>query len=229
MQGSTFGERVFEFYTSLSIPQNIPDDVVTMNPYQDLRTQEYLRVFLQKYFSDKEPCTLVFGINPGRFGGGQTGINFTDPVALEKYCGIKNDLSKKRELSSEFIYQFIEMCGGTKVFYKQFFLSALSPLGFTKNNKNYNYYDDKAILNATTSFIVECIKKQIKFGTNPKSVIIFGSGKNLKIFKQLNKEHKFFKQIYALDHPRFIMQYKRKQIQIYLQKYFETFSFALNK
>ena len=88
--------------------------------------------FYTKYYSDNNKRILLLGINPGRFGGGVTGIPFTDPVRLEKVCGIKNDFQKKQELSSVFIYEMIEAYGGAEKFYKQFYISAVSPLGFVK-------------------------------------------------------------------------------------------------
>ena len=73
-----------------------------MNPYRDPRVRSYVTSFFRSFYSDTEPRTFVFGINPGRFGGGRTGVMFTDPVALEISCGIANDLEKRRESHSEF-------------------------------------------------------------------------------------------------------------------------------
>ncbi len=39
---------------------------------------------------------LILGINPGRFGGGITGIPFTDPIRLQNICGIENDFQKNK-------------------------------------------------------------------------------------------------------------------------------------
>ena len=39
--------------------------------------------------------------------------------------------------------------------------------------------------------------------------------------KELNKEHNFFKEIYPLEHPRYIMQYKTKQKEEYVKKFVE--------
>jgi len=72
----------------------------------------------------------LLGINPGRFGSGTTGVSFTDPIKLEKYCGIRNDLVKKAELSADFIYAMIIAYGGLESFYNRFFISSVSPLGF---------------------------------------------------------------------------------------------------
>jgi len=75
---------------------------------------------------------------------GITGIPFTDPVKLE-VLGIANDFQKKRELSSDFVYQMITAFGGANKFYQTFYISAISPLGFTKDEKNLNYYDVKRL------------------------------------------------------------------------------------
>ncbi|MBK9960964.1 MAG: DUF4918 family protein [Saprospiraceae bacterium] len=38
---------------------------------------------------------------------------------------------------------------------------------------------------------------------------------------KLNEKHHWFKEIQALPHPRFIMQYKRKYKLAYIQKYLD--------
>lgn len=224
-----FGQRVYDFYSTLNSPGKLPEGVEVMNPYTSSSVKSNVKNFLDSFFSDNNERTFVFGINPGRFGAGITGVTFTDPVALNKYCLIPNNLPQKRELSSDFIYQFVEHYGGVKKFYQQFFLTAISPLGFVKNGINYNYYDDKELLRATLPYIVDSTNKQLALGANRKAAIILGRGKNQKVFTDLNKKHGFFENIYALEHPRFIMQYRRKFIPEYLKKYNDVFSEALNR
>ena len=67
------------------------------------------------------------------------------------------------------------------------------------------------------------IKKQISFGISTDVCFCFGTGKNEKFLKKINEEHQFFKKIIPLEHPRFIMQYKSKSKQIYLDKYMQAF------
>jgi hypothetical protein len=222
----TFGAKVLRFYKNLQSPK-LPPGIAVMNPYKDAGARHLSELFLKKFFSDSKKRILVLGINPGRFGGGLTGVNFTDPVALEQFCGIPNDLPKKRETSSEFVYKFIESWGGAEKFYSQFFLSAVCPLGFTRKNNNYNYYDDRALQEVVTPYIVTTLRQQIKLGVNTDAAIVFGTGKNYEFLKNLNKEHHFFKTLYPLEHPRFIMQYKRRQLPAYLKKYRAAFTQAL--
>jgi len=223
----TFAESAFKFYKSLEFRHRLPPGVEVMNPYRDAQVRNYVKTFLFKFFYDSRKRILVFGINPGRFGAGVTGVTFTDPVALEKFCDIPNDLPKKRELSSEFVYKFINRWGGAKKFYRDFFLTAISPLGFLKDDKNFNFYDNPKLLRDIKPFIVDSIKSQLAFGASREAAIVLGTGKIRQVFNDLNTEYKFFKNIYSVEHPRFIMQYRRKKLEIYLQKYCQTFTQSL--
>lgn len=161
------------------------------------------------------------GINPGRLGGGTTGIPFTDPVKLEKICGIPNLLPKKTELSADFIYTLIAACGGSQLFYSKFLFSSVCPLGFTKDGINMNYYDDKSLEQKTREFIIASIQSQLKFPVDREICFCMGEGKNYTYLMKLNSEHSFFKKIIPLPHPRFIMQYKRKKLPEFVSLYSE--------
>lgn len=224
----TFGERVFDFYDNLNLPTRFPFGVEVINPMIEERVRYYVREFFSVFFNDTNKRIFVFGINPGRFGSGVTGVPFTDPVALQDYCGIKNTLSKRRELSSEFVHIFIESWGGVEKFYSDFFLTAVSPVGFIKKGVNYNYYDELGLFNNIKPFIVSTLNQQRTFGAWPVA-ILFGKGKNHKLFTKLNKEYDFFEKVYVLEHPRYILQYKRKHIDDYLEKYHDIFSQALRE
>ena len=193
-----------------------------MNPYTEARVRRYVREFLQRFFDDNEPRVLVFGINPGRFGAGITGITFTDPVALADFCGITNDLPRRRELSSIFVYQVIERFGGVEAFYRRFFLTAASPLGFTRKGRNLNYYDDPGLARAIMPFITRSVARHIALGGRRDHAIVLGKGANMRFMTRLNAEHGFFEKIHALEHPRPIMQYRRKRLDYYLSRYVEV-------
>ena len=194
-----------------------------MHPYRDPRVRGYVESFFRAFYADTAPRIFVFGINPGRFGGGRTGIMFTDPVALEVCCGIPNDLEKRREISSEFIYDFIGECGGVKDFYGQFFLTAVSPLGFVREGLNFNYYDDPRLLKRLKPYIVRTMQQQLAFGARREAAIVLGAGENYRFLAVLNDKYQFFDRLLALDHPRFIMQYRRKRLAEYRRKYVEAF------
>ena len=200
----------------------MPRGVVVMNPYGDASVRQYMRAFLDKYFSDYHERTIVMGINPGRFGAGVTGITFTDPVAMADFLGIPNALPRRRELSSVFIYDMIHRFGGPEQFFAKFFLTAISPLGYTRDGLNLNYYDEPALVRAVTPFIVSTLEQQIALGCRREVAFVLGFGANRKFIEKLNHEHRFFERIVALEHPRWIMQYRRKKLEHYIDKYVET-------
>lgn len=218
----TFSERILAFYKSLTLDQHLPTKVQVMNPYQYAATFKVYQQFYQKFYNDSNQRTLILGINPGRLGGGITGIPFTDPEKLERYCGVANNFVKKSELSADFIYRMIEAYGGVEKFYSNYFIGAVCPLGFTKDGKNLNYYDQKDLQKIVYPFIVETLTTQLTFGVNKKVCYCLGEGQNFKFLNTLNEQHKFFETIIPLPHPRFIMQYRRKKlnnfIDLYLQK-----------
>lgn len=221
----TFASRAYRFYTQLSGPR-VPKGVVVMNPYAEPSVRRSVRAFLDKFFDDNRDRTLILGINPGRFGAGITGVTFTDPVALADFCGIPNHLARRRELSSVFIYDMIARFGGPKAFYAKFFLTAISPLGYTRGGLNLNYYDEPALAKATTPFIVDSLWQQIALGCRRDVAYVLGFGANRKFIETLNASHGFFERIVALEHPRWILQYRRKKVDFYINKYLEALGTA---
>jgi len=213
-----FSSSILSFYKNLS-PPKIPKGISVMNPYKDKYVFELCRQFYEKYYNDNKTRTLMLGINPGRFGSGITGISFTDPIRLEADCGIKNTLDKKGELSADFIYRMIAAYGGPKKFYDRYFISALSPLGFTKAGKNINYYDDPKLEKSILPFIIKSLNQLKVMGVSSDKCFCIGEGKNFKFLSALNQEHQWFKEIVPLAHPRFIMQYKRKKLEDYINKW----------
>lgn len=164
----------------------------------------------------------MVGINPGRFGGGITGINFTGPRQLTNHCSIQHSFGNGSELSAEFIYEVIERYGGAGKFYARFFIAAVSPLGFTKDGINLNYYDDRALQQSIRPFVIENLEKLLSFGFARDRCICIGGAKNFKYLETLNGECGFFKTIVPVAHPRFILQYRRKQKETFIQQYLEA-------
>lgn len=112
-----------------------------------------MEAFYLKYYGSSEARTFLFGINPGRFGAGVTGVPFTDPVRLVQDCGIENAFEKRQELSAQFVWSFIRAYGGPEAFCSDFYITSLSPLGFIKAGKNINYYDDRQLIKAVEPFM----------------------------------------------------------------------------
>ena len=221
---STLATDLIKFYKNLQPPGKLPERVEVLFPQQKKEVMKIVTIFLNKYFSDSKLRRFMMGINPGRFGAGITGVNFTGPRQLKDNCGIDHPFGESSELSAEFIYEVIERYGGPSKFYADYFISAVSPLGFVKNGVNLNYYDDKELQSAVTPFIVESINKQLSFGFDREVCICVGGEKNLKFLSRLNEEYSFFKKIIPLPHPRFILQYRRKQKEMYIGQYLQALS-----
>lgn len=225
----TFADKITAFNKKLHFTGDLPPGIRIMNPFREDKTVPGLSAaFYKKYYNDTNKRHLILGINPGRFGGGVTGIPFTDSKRLVEKCGLEYTGKSTHEPSSVFVYEMIDAFGGAEAFYSKFYINSICPLGFTSignrgNEVNYNYYDSPALTAAVSDFIIDSIKKQIAIGVETDVCFCFGTGKNEKFLKKLNEEHHFFKLVVGLEHPRFIMQYKSKTKDIYIDKYLRSF------
>ncbi|PRY39182.1 uncharacterized protein DUF4918 [Spirosoma oryzae] len=229
----TFADKAIAYYQSLTAPSSLPPGVGVMNPYEQPAVRAIVEQFYTRFYMDTQPRVFVLGINPGRFGAGVTGISFTTPQNLRRYCGIDNDLRDTPELSSRFIYQVVEAFGGAAAFYNRFFLTSLFPLALTKETTNggtvnYNFYDDKQTTAALWPAITEAVRTQISFGADRRVAVCLGR-KNETYLNRLNEQQGFFDRIVTLDHPRYILQYKSKALSTYLDQYISTLYDCLAK
>ena len=205
----------------------LPRGISVMNPFRnDPDVMNTASHFYKKYYNDNRERHIILGINPGRFGAGVTGIPFTDTIRLEKKCGLSLPGVESHETSSVFIYDMIDQYGGPQEFYGDHYISAVSPLGFTSTNPggkevNYNYYDSRELADTLTGFILESLKIQLEFGIFRDTCFCLGSGKNYKFVSELNEKYNFFDKIVPLEHPRYIMQYRLKKKQFYIDTYIE--------
>ncbi len=228
----TFVQKILQFNASLTLNNaSLPEGIKVMNPFRD-GNAEYINkltaIFYNKFYNDSKPRKLILGINPGRLGAGATGIPFTDTKRLSGDCGIEVTEFKTHEPSSAFIYEMIRAFGGVEKFYKEFYIGAVCPLGFVKVDDkgkatNFNYYDRKDLQDAVLPFIIKTLKQQLNFGIATKICYCLGTGKNYKFLKMLNDEYSFFEEIIPLEHPRYIMQYKSKLKEEYIEKYLRVF------
>ena len=221
MRSETMAARLLQHFQNLlkNLPE-LPDGVSWLLPLKEQpQTARITKLFLEKYYNDSRPRTLLLGINPGRFGAGITNVAFTDPLHLQRACGIENTFHKRAELSAVFIYKMINALGGVAPFYKKYFINSVVPFGFVKNGVNYNYYDDKKLQLAMEPFIRFHLEQLCNIGMNQKICYCLGTGKNFKFLNNFNKKEKYFEKIIPLPHPRYIMQYKRKKLDEYIGEY----------
>lgn len=220
---ASFLENILEYIKGFEqhLPK-LPDGIHPLLPYQQQDVLELAEKFYNKFYSTNTSRSLILGINPGRLGAGSTGIPFTDAKRLLEDCGIQNQL-KTYEPSSVFIYKMIEAYGGTDLFYSDFFISSTSPIGFVKNGKNYNYYDEQNLLTRLKPYIQFQLERLLKLDLKRNKIFCLGEGKNYQFLNELNKSKQWFNEIQALPHPRFIVQYKSKEMDSYIDRYIQAF------
>lgn len=225
----TFADKIISFNKNIVFNGKLPKNISIMNPFKE--NEEALNIstqFYKKFYNDNNKRHVILGINPGRFGAGVTGVPFTDTKRLLNECGLEFSGKPTHEPSATFIYEMINAYGGVEKFYGKFYIHSICPLGFTIINDkgkeiNYNYYDSKELTETVYDFIIGNLKKQISFGISTDVCFLFGTGKNEKFVRKLNDEFHFFKKIIALEHPRYIMQYRSKSKPVYLEKYLSAF------
>ncbi|MEO6883256.1 MAG: SMUG2 DNA glycosylase family protein [Bacteroidia bacterium] len=223
----TFGEKVIDFNRQLHYSDKLPENFRVINPYLDNpETMEAMQQFYHKYYNDSNQRRFIIGINPSRHGAGVTGVPFTDTKRLESVCGIKMQSAYTHEVSSVFIYDLIAEYGGANFFYNQFYINSPFPLAIVRRTKegkwlNANYYDELVLFEMVKDFMILSLKKHIHLGLDTSEVFVLGK-KNADFIQKLNKEAKLFGSIKALEHPRYIQQYKSKEKQIYIDKYIIT-------
>jgi hypothetical protein len=113
----------------------------------------------------------------------------------------------------------IHAYGGPHLFYKHFFIGSVCPLGFVKGGKNINYYDDKALAQTVEPFIFRSMNDLLRLNFKRDICYCIGGEKNYKYLSRLNATQQWFQRIVPLPHPRFILQYRRKETDAYVQVY----------
>lgn len=230
----TFADQVNHFNQNLEFTGALPEGIRIMNPFQEnpLALETSAR-FYKKFYNDHRQRHLILGINPGRFGAGVTGVPFTDTKRLESHCELTIDGLQTHEPSSVFVYDLIEAYGGVTAFYNDFYITSICPLGFVKvkddgKEVNYNYYDSKALTEAVRPFMEQSLRTQLTFGIHTDVCYVLGTGKNFKFAEKLNAELQLFNKLVALEHPRYVMQYKFRKKEQYVERFVQLLQLPKN-
>lgn len=223
----TFADKIIAFNQNLKFEGKLPKGFSVLNPFlENPETMQVMRQFYKKFYNDTNERKFILGINPSRHGAAVTGIPFTDTKQLKKNCGIKMKSAKTHEVSSVFFYDMINEFGGVKEFYSQFYINSPFPLAIVQNKGpdrwvNANYYDNKVLFNSLKNYMIKTLKKYIDLGIDTSEVFVLGK-KSADYIEILNDEIQLFEKITALEHPRYIQQYKFKNRQFYIDKYLLT-------
>lgn len=95
---------------------------------------EVADAFCNTYYPGNLPREVICGLNPGRLGAGLTGAPFTDFLSLSKWLPVikRND----GDASAQFFFQVVQAA-----FFRFFYITNVSAVGFLKDSKNLNYHD----------------------------------------------------------------------------------------
>ena len=218
-----FADHLLHFLSTFPLPANLPAGVEARSPFREPAVYDLLRQFSEKYYAGSQARVAVLGINPGRLGMGRTGVAFTDPVALSEHCGIGHDLPRQRpELSSQFVYRVVAEMGGPQAFYEHFYLGSIYPLVLLREGLNYNYYDAPALVKALWADMQSSLRQQVQaLGLRTDVAVSLGK-RNGTFLRRLNDELGLFDKIIILDHPRYLMQYRRRDVDANVAQYVAT-------
>ncbi len=221
-------DRLIPHVLSFSLQgATLPKGIGVLDPFHGPHADEVRRIvtlFHRTYYSDVKPRTLMLGINPGRLGAGSTGLSFTDTKRCESELGIPVQGLHTHEPSSDFFYRMVRAAGGPEAFYSRVYVHAMCPLGFVREQPggtaiNLNYYDDKQLETAVPPLVEQWLRTLVHCGLRTDTVLCIGTGKNAAYFTKLNARLGLFRRIIALEHPRYVMQYKARSIDLYIDKY----------
>jgi len=210
-----WNEWVLPYYEQIRTDWSVPKGIEVLDPYGVDAVRQLRTEFYDTYYNDQQPRQIWLGINPGRIGAGRTGIPFSDAVQLENYCGLQAPGPKTEELSAAFIFEVIAAAGGPETFYQQVFIDSVSPMGYIQKGVNCNYYDEKELFDHLRPRLEHHLTElEQRPSTGP--LVLLGKGKNLKYFQKLYTGDR---EIVALPHPRWVMQYRRKEKQKWIDRY----------
>jgi hypothetical protein len=88
-------------------------------------------------------------------------------------------------------------------------------------------YDDPATFAALRPFIVRHLEEQCgNLQASPSVAICIGTGQNQRALQEINTFYHLFDTLLCVEHPRFIVQYRRASMHAYLEKYRDTLAAA---
>jgi hypothetical protein len=95
-------------------------------------------------------------------------------------------------------------------------------MGYVAHGVNVNFYDTPELLRAVVPYAIACMQEQVRFGLRRDTAVVLGTGKLKQSIERFINPSVGFGQVIYLEHPRFIMQYRRSQRSAYVERYVDT-------
>lgn len=178
-----------------------------LNPYAT--NFEYFEFFANKYYADNNFRNIIFGLNPGRFGCGKTGITFTDEKILKSKLKYPRNISQPdKEKTATRIYSVVEETfgGDLDLFFSKYFMSNIFPFGAIDLNGNNVVFNDLMKVSSVRDFSLDFVENTLRL-FNPRRVLCIGLGSHRFIVENFpNIKVKY------LHHPARVFPEEKKDI-----------------
>ena len=183
-------------------------------PSDFVDNEEGISAFWKKFYGNSVPRIMICGINPGRLGAGKTGVPFLDFASLSQLIpGIDRHDS---ENSASFFFEVVKSFGAES-FFKTFYVTNFSSVGYVKDGVNFNYNDlpQVALETVERNFLAEIAIVE------PTHVISLGREVHRSVRKLLPPGIDC--SLY-LPHPSWIATYRSNEVGYWVQRYREVLS-----
>jgi hypothetical protein len=177
-----------------------------------VNNRQGISAFWQKFYGDAIPRIMICGINPGRHGAGKTGVPFLDFMSLSKIIpGIeRQDIEKSASFFFEAVRSF-----GVESFFRTFYVSNFSSVGYIREGKNLNYYDlPQPALKIVERNFLEEIKT-----VNPTHIVSLSAAVHASVRKLLPAN---IDCSLRLPHPAWVATYRANEKNQWLSRYREV-------
>ena len=175
-------------------------------PYRPIAEQ-----FWQQYVPEPLPQTVIVGLNPGRMGAGLTGVPLLDFRSLTNLLPDARLPRNDTEPSANFFHRVAQHIGAEK-FYRQFYVSNVSAVGYLRDNKNCNYHD---LPDAAQQIVEQRFRDEMAV-VAPKRIIALGREVEATV-QRLYDDGAI--RISHLPHPSWIMTYRLREAQSWVRRY----------
>lgn len=170
-----------------------------------------VREFFARYYGSAGPRVALVGINPGRFGGGKTGLPFLDPPAVSALLG--RDLPGGGERSARFLWEVIA-AEEPERFFDAVFITNLSWFGFARDGRNLNMDSLPA---AAQSAIETNFIREMEF-VRPRAVMPLGGWVERRLRRMREVGALNVPILTTLPHPRYVAFPSRRAAALILYR-----------
>jgi uracil-DNA glycosylase len=171
--------------------------------------QAAIDAFWNTYYPEGPPRTVICGLNPGRFGAGQTGIPFMDFLSLSQLLPGIQRLDSER--SAGFIFRVVQAYGA-EAFFQRFYVTNVASVGFLRDGKNLNYpaLPEQALEIVERNFLAEM--EIVK----PERIISLGREVHRTVLKLLGDRVECES---CLPHPAWVATYRSASMGEWVGRY----------